>query len=42
MRVLTLLVSDTHVDNNLKEMLKYVSFGSIVNNLPNKKCEIMG
>ena len=28
------LVDDNYVDNNLKEMLVYVYFGSIVNNQP--------
>ena len=30
------LVNDNHVDNNLKEMLAFVYYGSIVNNRPKK------
>ena len=33
---LDLLVNDNHVDNNLKEKLVYVYFGSIVNNQARK------
>ena len=36
-RGLILLVNDNHVDNNLKEILVYVYFGSIVNNLPQNR-----
>ena len=31
------LVNDNHMDNSLKEILVYVCFGSIINNLPLKK-----
>ena len=35
------LVKDNHVDNNLKEILVYVYFGSIVNNQPkNEKTNV--
>ena len=35
------LVNDNHVDNNLKEILVYVYFGSIVNNQPkNEKTNV--
>ena len=35
-RYLDSLVNDNHVDNNLKEILMYVYYGSIVNNPPKK------
>ena len=31
------LVNNNHMDNNLKEMLVYLQFGSIVNNWPKKQ-----
>ena len=37
MRGLIFLVNDKYVDNNLKEILVYVYFGSTVNNQP-KNC----
>ena len=37
MRDLISFVNDNHVDNNLKEILVYVYFGSIVNNQPKKQ-----
>ena len=37
MHGLNSLVSNNHVDNNLKEMLVYVYFGSIITNRPKKR-----
>ena len=33
------LVNDNHMDNNLKEILMYLYYGSIVNNRPKKQDE---
>ena len=32
MRDLILFVNDNHIDNNLKEILVYIYFGSVANN----------
>ena len=40
MRFLVSLVNNNHMDNNLKEILVYVYYGSLVNNGPNKKARV--